>query len=377
MFVFAVEEPMVDFGYSMLDLEDESYYSSMEVNIESLSVSGDHSVIEFEGESMPNGDDEPVLDLEDTPPPTLLDESALAPTADPGTVSPNSETAEKSQESNQEKAKKEEKEKQEPREGTIEIKLLRAESRKEKLMHVIHDLEKVIADKEHECKKAEAELEETASKFRVTQHRALLREAYVEQMHARNNEMIHEKKLSDVEKKKLERKMQYEIDRQKEQNLHIQNKLEKAIEGVREMFDEHKKDHENRVEAAKVYQENVEDHNERLFWFLHFMDATEEYVWSHRIPDKDVFYEAEVNLLRSRTIDWTGSPPTIDYPPNSNQLAIQYPRDRDEISDDCATGDDGIAIDTPRSSVSGAYEVMGAFWGSDEISDDYASSCDR
>lgn len=374
------QEPMEDFGDFMLDLEDESimdamYYSMVGVDDESLSDSRNHSAIELEGECMQDKDEEPVLDLEPTAPVVPLDEDALEPTASTGTISPKSEAVEKSQRqlSAQEKAKRKGKGEQEASEETMEIKLLRAESTKEKLMYVIRDLEKVIADKEHDCKQAEAELDELASKFRDAQHRTHLREAYVEQMHAHNQEMIHEKKLSEVEKIKLEREMQCEIDRQKERNSHIQTRLEKAIEGVRDMFDAHTNDHENRVEAAEFYQETVEDQNERLLWFLQFMEDTEDYVWRHQIPGKEVVYEAEVNLLRNRTVDWSGTPPATDYHPNSNQLAMRYPRESDEISDDYATSNDDIAFDTPKSDVSGAYKMMDASWSSDEISNDYTS----
>ena len=373
------QDPMEDFGHFMPDLQDgpiidAMYYSTVEVNDKPLSDSGTHAAIELESDCMPDEDEEPMSDLEDTPPITPLDKGALAPTANTGTISPNSEAVERSQKSVREKSTRKGEGKQEPREETMEIKLLRTESAKEKLMHVIRDLEKVIADKEHDCKKAEAELDELAFKLRDAQHRTLRREAYVEQMHARNQEMIHEKKRFEVKKKKLEREMQYEIDRQKERNLQIQIKLGETIEGVREMFDAHTEDHENRVEAAKFYQENVEDQNERLLWFLQFMEDTEEYAWRHQIPGKEVFYEAEVNLLRNRTIDWTGTPPATDYHPSSNQLTMQYPRESDEVSDDYATSNDGITLDIPKSSVSGAYQVMDASWSSDEISDDYASS---
>ncbi|KAJ5665003.1 uncharacterized protein N7477_007451 [Penicillium maclennaniae] len=385
LFVFATgfeEGPMADSRYSILDLEDEPivdaiYYSMVDDDDQSLSNSRSRTAQDFERESLPDGNVELVSDHENTLRVTSSSEGALALIADTGTFSSISETSRKSKISDQKRAKENRAVTQEPRQETMEIKLLRAESKKEKLMHVIRDLEKVIADKEDECKKAAAELRELTCKFRDAQNRTLLREAYVEQMHAQNQELIHEKKLSEVEKKRFERKMQNEIDRQKKRSSQIQIQLGQAIKGVQEMFDAHTTDHANRVEVAEWYEKKVEDQNEQLLELLHFMEDTRKYVWSLQMPGKDVFYEAEVNLLRSKTLDWTGPPPATEYQPNGDLWAMQYRRENDEISDDFATSHEGIAVSSPKSSVGGAYMVMAAPWSSDEISDGYASSSDQ
>ncbi|KAJ6107309.1 hypothetical protein N7523_008632 [Penicillium sp. IBT 18751x] len=385
MFVFGTdfeEGPIADSKYSILDLEDEpvvdeTYYSIVNEKDHLLSNSRSRTAKEFEGESFPDGNDELVSDHQNTPRVTFSGEGALALIADTGTFSLISETSKKSEISDQTRAKENRALTQEPRQETLEIKLLRSESKKEKLMQVIRDLEKVIADKEEECKKAAAELRELTCKFRDAQNRTLLREAYVEQMHAQNQELIHEKKRSVVEKTRLERKMQSEIDRQKERSSHLQIQLGQAIKGVQEMFDAHTIDHANRVEVADLYEESVEDQNEQLLTLFHFMEDTSRYVWSLQMPGKDVFYEAEVSLLRSGTVDWTGPPPATDYQPHSDLWATRYRGENDGISDEFAISHEGMAISSPKSSVGDAYMVMADSWRSDEISDGYASSSDQ
>lgn len=365
------EESMVDSRHhSMLDLEDgrmmdTMYYSMENVEEDLPSESGYPSTITCEHENMLNGDDEPMSLLEGKSSVKPLYEDTQTPTTDTQMTESRHKATEKHLELEKGKRKMEEnqKERQRPTDETNRTKLLRAESKATKLMHVIRDLEKVIADKEQECQKAEAELEVVTTKFSDAQHRSLLREAYVEQMHSYNDEMIHDKELLEAEKKKLERELQYEIDWQKEKNLQIRMKLGEVIEGVRRMFDEHTKDHEHQVKAADSYEETIADQNDRLFCYQIFIEELEDFARSYQVPDKDAFYEAEVNLLRGRAIDWTGTLRAMDSSPETDQLSIQYKSDHDKL-----------AIENPTSSTSGTQEAMDASWRSNEISDAYVSN---
>jgi uncharacterized coiled-coil protein SlyX len=364
-------EFMVDSRHhSMLDLEDKRmmdtmYYSMVNIEKCSPSESGFTSAMECEHRKMVNGNDETLSHLEGKLSVQPLDGGTQTPTTDTQMTEPRSKATEKQLELGMGKKKMEEsqEEKQGPIDEMNRTKLLRAETKATKLMHVIRDLEKVIADKEQECQKAEAELEEVTTKFRDAQHRSLLREAYVEQMHSYNDEMIHDKEMLEAEKKKLEKELKCEIDRQEEKSLQIQIKLGEAIEGVRRMFDDHTEDHEQQVKAANSYEENFADQNDRLFYYQTYIEELEGVARSYQIPDKDAFYEAEVDLLRGRAIDWTGTLRAIDCSPETDRLTVQYTKDNDKM-----------AIENPTSSTSDTQEVMDASWRSDEISDAYVSS---